>query len=75
MTELKTLKDLRVWDLKELEKDEQGHVHIEELKAEGIKWVKFQKDIQMHNPRYFNEYRLNIQWIKHFFNITEEDLK
>ena len=68
---LKTLKDLQ-WD-----ESGKGDYMVDgnELKKEAIKWVKFQVDIQEHNPRYANEYRLNIQWIKNFFNITEEDLK
>ena len=45
------------------------------IKQEAVKWVKFQEDIQLHNPAYTDEYRLNIVWIKNFFNLTEEDLK
>ena len=66
MTELKTLKDMI---------DFEFLCNAKELKQEAIKWVKFQQDIQQHNPSYASEYRLNIQWIKNFFNITEEELK
>ena len=71
---LKTLKDLEFDDWT-YTLGEGRIIKIAKLKAEAIKWVKFQKDIQMNNPNYANEYRLNIQWIKNFFNITEEDLK
>jgi len=67
---LKTLKDITGNQEKEF-----ALIRPDELKKEAIKWVKFQQDIQIHNPNYANEYRLNIQWIKNFFNITEEDLK
>ncbi len=72
--ELKTLKDFRrEWN--EVIKDRDGHiinlinlVNAEELKKEAIKWVKeigriTSTDIILSN------------WIKHFFNISEDDLK
>ena len=37
MTELKTLKDLTLWDKVELIENTEGHAHIEELKAEAVK--------------------------------------
>jgi len=71
---LKTLKDLEYIPLVE-----SGIPYLDvsskHLREEAIKWVKFQQDIQIHNPNYANEYRLNIQWIKNFFNLTAEDLK
>ncbi len=86
MTELKTLKDLnRVYTTD----DETGEcldaVWISELKAEAIKWVKeiegqtegckcetcgeayINKDLELN-------YRC-VDFIKHFFNITSEDLE
>ena len=44
----------------------------EELKQEAIKWVK---ELQYHNEFERESSASNVQeWIKHFFNITEEDL-
>ena len=70
MSELKTLKDLeRFEDLKH-----QDHFIVSSavLKAEAMKWVK-----EMENSGDF--YQLEDEnltnWIKHFFNLTEEDLK
>ena len=65
MTELKTLKD---FPLKYC-----GNCcfesHEEQLRQEAIKWVK-------DNPKaYFKENDIVNNWIKHFFNLTEEDLK
>lgn len=58
--ELKTLKDLNICSDCILEGN---HVHIKELKAESIKWIKeWSKSEMLDN------------WIKHFFNLTEEDL-
>jgi len=55
------------------------------LKREGIKWIKEFRRIKEeceHDMFYRNKdglpffFRLeNEHWIKHFFNITEEDLK
>ena len=71
---LETLKDLGFKH--ELFKNEKVTlIREDKLKQEAIKWVKFQLDIQEQNPRYANEYRLNILWIKNFFNITEKDLE
>ena len=59
---LKTLKDWR-HDLPDF--------IMKELKAEAIKWIKFnsQKDVDCERTRGM------VHWAKHFFNITEEDLK
>ncbi len=56
--ELKTLKDLTLTKWAK-----------EELKAEAIKWVKEYNFIIDNIDR-----KQTINWIKHFFNITEEDL-
>ena len=65
MTELKTLKDIF----------QDGYMcskaNIEkELKAEAVKWIKFL-------GKAHKDYILSgeIGWIKHFFNITEEEIK
>ena len=62
MTELKTLKDLKIFDEdKSKVAMEYNYMIREELKAEAVKWVK--------------EGRISfLSWVE-FFNITEEDLK
>ena len=77
VTELKTLKDLKrinVWEGFE------GHIEVNELKAEAVKWIKANlKAIDKPKPmtdivawNYSIAFINN--WIKHFFNITEEEL-
>ena len=73
MTELKTLKDLDCGGV-DFDEDNQDQGEIKfyrNLKAEAIKWVK------SHHHSFMNELENCIQcnWIKHFFNLTEEDLK
>ena len=71
--ELKTLKDFG--------EDECGfgreHIDRNKLKAESVKWVK-EKQIQLGmniKELYKNELNGQIRFIKHFFNLTSEDLK
>jgi len=52
-----------------------------ELRQEAIKWIKeFKENPEKYNERftYYDEYGMDadglINWIKHFFNITDEDL-
>ena len=59
---LKTLKDFTRFIPT---KDYEGTICPINLKAEAIKWVK------SHEKSYYT----TINWILHFFNITEEDLK
>lgn len=59
MIELKTLKDLNPIS---------GIIGINELKAEAVKWVKINKG------RLGDLWDVT-EWIKYFFNLTEEDLK
>ena len=47
-------------------------VNIKELKAEAVKWVK---EIQKDKTKSNEERASQMVWIKHFFNLTEEDLK
>ena len=67
--ELKTLKDL---------KEKHGifgpdYVGLKELKAEAVKWVKSRREqLNLENIGFEDGI---IKWIKHFFNLTEEDLK
>ena len=71
--ELRTLKDIDFED--ELDA---GHL-IENkaiykiLKAEAVKWVKELEKRWQIKPS--NVEPFQIEWIKHFFNITEEDLQ
>jgi len=68
MKNLKSLKDL-IFDSINVNKDYQtGIIREDEIKAEAVKWVKFKEDdVSMRE-----EVK---DWIKHFFNITEDDLK
>ena len=76
MDELKTLKDFIgvgtdcVYD----------HIRPEELRAEAVKWVKKiikdQANIGNYKQNHMNPRKQGqISFIKHFFNLTEEDLK
>ncbi len=63
---LKTLKDLAFID-------EKGSIEVDiaELKKEAIKWVKHLIDKRgLGGSGAYDEL-----WIRHFFNITENDLK
>lgn len=80
MTELKTLKDFETYGYlgNGIDKDD--------LKQEAIKWIKeLENEIKKDDSRLplwkFSGYDaegyhsdLIIKWIKHFFNITEEEL-
>jgi len=61
---IKTEKEFTKW-LNEYRENKQ-----KELKAEAVKWVKSDFVIQKYVKIYTAK-----DWIKHFFNITEEDLK
>lgn len=48
-------------------------VSVEQLKAEAVKWVKSRREqLNLENIGFEDGI---IKWIKHFFNLTEEDLK
>ena len=68
-TELKTLKDLDFLKLEFREKRASEYL-IENLKAEAVKHIKI-----FEKSPYCGSYIGEINWIKHFFNLTEEDLK
>ena len=63
MTEnkLKTLKDINCYEDEYIS----NLVDKNMLKAEAVKWYKAQA----------GTYDIIAEWIKHFFNITEEELK
>ena len=70
---LKTLKDFKVnpksWAGAMANAGRKYTIDIPELKQEAIKWVKeLSKDGIKENVSIW-------KWTKHFFNITEEDLK
>lgn len=71
---LKTLKDLR-----QFFEDDKGIMFLkEELKAEAVKWIKdFRKgECWTDFAADKNKGQENVcEWIKYFFNLTEEDLK
>ena len=74
MTELKTLKDIDLcYSCKgyDFETSSPECCNRKELKQEAIKWVKFYE--KRGETSYYPVDLFN--WIKHFFNITEEDVK
>lgn len=81
-TELKTLKDISYW-MKEPphNSDDTKIVFEKELRQEAIKWINWFKEQQIeyqHNAVFLEKletpYQQPIEWIKHFFNIAEEEL-
>ena len=74
---LKTLKKLMfpLPKLKEKRDFDEGEedlllINYDELKAEAIKWIKLMDRYKTH---YYSHPDAR-KWIKHFFNLTEEDL-
>jgi len=67
MTELKTLKDFNFYD--RIDNDNYPFVEIE-LRAEAVKWVK-----KFEEEKNWSGGKLEMIWIKMFFNLTEEDLQ
>ena len=69
MTELKTLEDIYNNELG----SEITEATKNTLKAEAVKWVKI---FEFGTPNGLNPIDSKTkEWIKHFFNLTEEDLK
>jgi hypothetical protein len=66
MTKLKTLKDMKTPKFKEEFIDRSKLVSRVELRREAVKWIKEWENGIGGQPA--------IEFIKHFFNITEEDL-
>lgn len=80
MTQLKTLKDFECQCL------DGGHcaTSYNAVRQEAIKWIKYVSDYKILSETYpdikarMAQQRMNDGvrlWIKHFFNITEEELK
>jgi len=66
MTELKTLKDIYV----------RGQLSRDNLKEEAIKWLKITSESQRFiQDEDFQRKEGIKEFIKHFFNLTEEDFK
>ena len=80
MRTLKTLRDMQlVWVTDEAGTGA-GHYQrspvgifatIDELRIEAIKHIK---DLEIETPFPTIEHSAKIEWIKHFFNITDEEL-
>jgi len=66
MSKLKTLKDFTIHG----GSDKFGLISKKDLKQEAIKWVKAHSD---NFPRPLDK-DWTREWIKHFFNLIEEDL-
>ena len=66
--------------LKDIERDERSldylyppYVRVADLRQEAIKWIKVHQD---SDDSKYKKKKCNVcAWIKHFFNISEEDLK
>lgn len=73
MTELKTLKDIRVlWNS---EQSPEAYAVLQDIRLEAIKWIKdIRENLDYNIPNKCKDTIGLICWIKHFFNITEEDL-
>jgi len=68
MNELKTLKDIQ------LEKIHMNtRINTDDIRQEAIKWIKEELDDDYTSE--FSECDSIINWIKHFFNISDKELK
>lgn len=80
MSDLKTLKDLSpvmITGDGENTRDyfDDKLVDREVLRQEAIKWVKELDNKQDYETKEKIDLAHTVSWIKHFFNLTEEDLK
>lgn len=75
MIKLKTLKDIEQGVGEGYPKPEPFCFSCD-LREEAIKWIKHNKDFE-RACGFINDSEVLVlnTWIKHFFNITEEDLK
>ena len=69
MQNYKTLKDIKLVGSDGVE--DEGYVK-ELLRAEAVKWYKKIKRFEVED---FDKNTGTLKFIKHFFNLTEEDLK
>lgn len=79
MKELKTLKDLKFIDERYLtgktKINYDKFISQKEIKAEAIKWAKIAKSPKQPMELRIFDYESILEFIKHFFNLTEEDLR
>ena len=62
--------------INELSKPENiGYISTSKLKQEAIKWLKELLNKHPELRLYPYDLQYSITWIKHFFNITDEDLQ
>ena len=66
--ELKTLKDIKTFLSKD---DPYINTYDKQIRREAVKWMKHLKNDEWEA----NQRGYSIIWIKHFFNISEEDLE
>lgn len=73
---LRTLKDLPNGSCRDTKGQIEYCVYVDRLRQEAIKWVKYiyEKGFEegVTNKEHF--FYQDTIWIKHFFNITEDDL-
>lgn len=73
---LKTLKDLKDhWQSKSGRYHVGGLVSKEHLKQEAIAWIKADKNDKLNLHESFIMSPTVIEWIKNFFNISEEEVR
>lgn len=70
MNELKTLKENTKYVINPDGLGFREFVEIKDLRAEAIKWIK-----ALYKARRFSGNEDKEVWIKHFFNIADEELK
>lgn len=74
MVELKTLLNLQT-ELTSNMYANKPTVYVTRLRKEAINWIK---EISKKHPEFIiypYDLQISINWIKHFFNLTEEDLR
>jgi len=83
---LRTLKDFTFAKMIEYTDEEHDEECINDLKSEAIKWIQYLQELKYYkNKKDMKEDKecivekygklWAIQWIKHFFNISEDELK
>lgn len=71
MIKFKTLKNIE-YPKEHIIGDYGFNVNADTLRKEAIKWIKHLEHV--HKQDFYDKIDLT-NWIKHFFNLTEEDLK
>ena len=79
MSDLKTMKDLHYFYNEDM--DNYSLIDADKIRQEAIKWVKhYRKEAEIVSKDSTRNIELSGlvaigEWIKHFFNLTEEELK